>query len=64
MAKLTALVVAVLFVIASLNDELWVKITFFTFSLLAGVLIDVFIKEIRSQKTPQQKETKTPDILQ
>lgn len=61
MAKLIALVVAILFVVASLKDELWVKITFFIVSFLVGILIDVFAKEIKSQKTHKTKKEEKPE---
>lgn len=56
MAKLISAIVSSLFVLASLNDELWVKIVFIIFSLIVGVLVDMFIKEIKSQNIVESQK--------
>jgi uncharacterized membrane protein YczE len=56
MAKLISILASILFVLASLNDELWVKIVFIIFSLIVGILVDMFIKEIKSQNIVESQK--------
>jgi hypothetical protein len=58
MAKFISVLVSTLFVIASLKDELWIKIVFVIFSLMVGILVDMFVREIKSQNIvePSKKQ--------
>lgn len=56
MAKLISVIVSFLFVLASLNDELWVKVVFIIFSLIVGLLVDMFVKEIKSQNIVESQK--------